>query len=399
MNNRVVFYKKILLIMILIISGISGCNILPGQNYSTILSPNPSTKSVQFPANIESSRTPFIPAIASSTPSIAPSPSPKPSFTPTKFNLDSFEYNFKPNEVSPQTYLDDTCEYLSKRWGYGKSEPGTIIVPVMYHSVRKSGRELQDNMQVSQEYFEYTMEYAKRMGFETITTEELVGFLYNNEPIPPLSMILIIDDRRLGVVNEHFMNYLNANDWTVTLAYITGIATPNEWKEFARLNVDNRLDLQAHGYLHNGETYITDQTSVEVIEQELFGPISIIEEQAGRRPLAFIWPGGNFNNQSVQMAREAGYKVGFTVFSRGPLMFNWIPLGATEIKMNDPLLVLPRFWSNTAALYLEKAIDISAEAREFAQTNRPNEFRWYENYCSDYPPLREMNPEEANKDE
>ena len=88
-------------------------------------------------------------------------------------------------------YLD-TCQYLSNRWGEDKSEPGTIVVPVMYHSVRKSGRPLVDEMQVSQEYFEYTMDYAKKMGFETITTEELVGFLYNNEPIPTLSMILII---------------------------------------------------------------------------------------------------------------------------------------------------------------------------------------------------------------
>ncbi|MBW6473296.1 MAG: polysaccharide deacetylase family protein [Anaerolineaceae bacterium] len=384
MKNRVEFQKLIFSIALLMIIGLSACNILPGQSISIIQDAVAITITPLQSATPVISKTPFIPPTLTETPTILPSSIL--SLTPTKSVLSSFEYNFKSTEVSPRTY-QNTCEYLSNRWGIGKSEPGTIIVPVMYHSIRQSGRELQDNMQVSQEYFEYTMGYAKKMGFETITTQELVRFLYNNDPIPPLSMILIIDDRRLGVVKDHFMKYLDENDWTLTLAYITGIASNNEWNEFARLNVNNQLDLQAHGFLHNGETYITEYTSTELIEQELYNPIPVIEEQAGRRPEAFIWPGGNFTLQSVQMAREAGYEVGFTVYSRGPLMYNWIPLGDTETTVNDPLMVLPRFWSNTAALYLERAVEISAEAKEFANQNKENEYFWYQNYCLEYPPL------------
>jgi peptidoglycan/xylan/chitin deacetylase (PgdA/CDA1 family) len=239
-------------------------------------------------------------------------------------------------------------------------------------------------MQVTQEYFEYTMQYAEQLGFETITTEELIGFLYHNDPIPKYSMILIIDDRRLGVVREHFMNYLDKYDWTVTLAYITGVATELEWMEFDRLNVNNRLDLQAHGFMHNADTYITEHTPNEIIEQELYSPIPIIKEKAGRRPDAFIWPGGNFTAESVQMAREAGYQVGFTVYARGPLMYNWIPLGSSEIKVNDPLLVLPRFWSSSATLNLERAVEISTIAKQFAEENEEQEKIWFQNYCSDY---------------
>ncbi len=388
MKSRVVFHKIIFSILLLIIVGLSACNILPGKNIPIVQDVVPITNTPLYSATPVISKTAFIPPTPTETPTILPSPTP--SLTPTKIVLSSFEYNFKSTEVSPHTY-QDTCEYLSNRWGIGKSEPGTIIVPIMYHSIRQSGRELQDNMQVSQEYFEYTMGYAKKMGFETITTQELVDFLYNNDPIPPLSMILIIDDRRLGVVKDHFMKYLDENDWTLTLAYITGIASENEWNEFARLNVNNQLDLQAHGFLHNGETYITEYTSIEVIEQELYNPIPVIEEQTGRRPQAFIWPGGNFTSQSVQMAREAGYEVGFTVYSRGPLMYNWIPLGDTESIVNDPLMVLPRFWSNTATLYLQRAAEISAEAKKFANKNKENEYFWYQNYCLEYPPLAEDN--------
>jgi hypothetical protein len=386
-------YKSLFALIILILAT-SGCKQLPGSNLSLHEVPMSVTEIFSQTSTPFTPNTATILPTASSTPTITPSETPSP--TATKFNLDSFIYNFKPNEVSPHSY-QSTCEFLSNRWGIGKSGPGTIIVPVMYHSVRQSGRELQDNMQVSQEYFEYTMEFAKKLGFETITTEELVGFLYHNDPIPPLSMILIVDDRRLGVVREHFMEYLDANDWTVTLAYITGVATNAEWDEFDRLNINGRLDLQAHGFFHNGQTYFTEFTPIEVVEQELYDPIPVIEEHAGRRPQAFIWPGGNFTLVSVEMAREAGYEIGFTVYSRGPLMYNWIPLGASEAKMDDPLMVLPRIWSNSAALYLEKAVEISTEAQEFAQQNRENEYLWYENYCPDYPPLMIDNVGEIRK--
>lgn len=388
MNKLAAFYRVFQILMILVTIGISGCNILPGQSISFFQDPVSTTQQPENSVTPVITSTAFIPETPTFTPTILPSstPSPTPSITPTKFFLDTFSYNFKPNEVSPQSY-QTTCEYLSNRWGTGKSEPGTIIVPVMYHSIRQSGRELQDNMQVTQEYFEYTMEYAKKLGFETITTEELVGFLYHNDSIPPLSMILIVDDRRLGVVKDHFMQFLDKNDWTVTLAYITGVASVREWNEYDRLNVNGRLDLQAHGFYHNGETYFTEFTPIEVIEQELYEPIAVIEEHAGRKPQAFIWPGGNFTLESVQMAREAGYEVGFTVFSRGPIMYNWIPLGAAETKMNDPLMVLPRVWSNSATLYFEKAALIATDAKEFAQQNKDKEYLWYQNYCSDYPPL------------
>lgn len=388
MNNRIAYHKVIFFILLLMIVGSSGCNILPGQRLPIIQETVQITNTPLQSVTPAKTKTPFIPPTPTEAPTILPSSTPSP--TSTMFVLSSYEYNFKSTEISPHTY-QDTCEYLSNRWGIGKSEPGTIIVPVMYHSIRQNGRELQDNMQVSQEYFEYTMGYAKKMGFETITTQELVGFLYNNDPIPPLSMIMIIDDRRLGVVKDHFMKYLDENGWSLTLAYITGIATVNEWNEFTKLNINNQLDLQAHGFLHNGETYITEFTSIEVIEQELYSPIPVIEEHTGRRPQAFIWPGGNFTADSVKMAREAGYKVGFTVYSRGPLMYNWIPLGATDAEVNDPLMVLPRFWSNTAGLYLERAVEISTEAKEFAYQNKENEYFWYQNYCPEYPPLSEYN--------
>lgn len=386
MIRKIVKIQKEILFTVFAIYVISACQISSGMENSQIVNSS-STLNEGSQSGFSLTNTPTLEVVSTKTPTLTPSTTPSltqtPTLTRTPFSLTNFSFDFRPSEVSAQQYLDQ-CEYLSNRWGEEKSKPGTIVVPIMYHSVRKSGRPLQDEMQVTQEYFEYTMEYAEKLGFETITTEELIGFLYHNEPIPQYSMILIIDDRRLGVVQEHFMKFLDEYDWTVTLAYITGVASEFEWMEFERLNVNNRLDLQAHGFLHNAETYITEFTPKDVIEQELYAPIPIIEEKTGRRPEAFIWPGGNFTTESVQMAREAGYKVGFTVYSRGPIMYNWIPLGATEKKVGDPLLVLPRFWSSSATINLENAIEISELAQKFAEENKKKEELWFQNYCSDF---------------
>lgn len=335
------------------------------------------------------------------TPTPEPTVTLTPTFTPTvttePFDLKTFSPRLM-SGIQAYSYVKDQCVYLSNRWGEDKASPNTIVVPVMYHTIRNSGKPLQDNMSVTEEYFHYTMDYAKKLGFETITTDELAGFLYDNEKIPERSMILIIDDRRPGVVRDHFLPVLEENDWTVTLAYIAGPAADWEWDELQRMYPTGRLDLQVHGFMHSPETYFTEYTSPEVIQAEVNNAIPIFQEKFGERPKAFIWPGGNFSPESIDAVHEAGYKVGFTAYSRGVLMYNSIPLGEIEAKMNDPLMVLPRFWSTSATVNMEEAVKMQELLISFNEINRSEEYRWYQAFCPGYPPLADQNLEEVNND-
>jgi hypothetical protein len=80
-----------------------------------------------------------------------------------------------------------------------------------------------------------------------------------------------------------------------------------------------------------------------------------LEQHFGQRPVAFIWPGGNYTPFSVQVARQAGFKLGFTANSQGPILFNWVPLGEAEQAIGDPLMVLPRGWSTALGVNLDWA--------------------------------------------
>lgn len=320
-------------------------------------------------------------------------PEPTATFTATAttvpFDLEVFSPRLFTG-VSSYAYIDDTCTYLADRWGKDKSSPNTVVVPIMYHSVRKAGKPVNDAITVPEEYFLYTMDYAKKLGFETVTMDELIAFMYRNEPIPERSMILIIDDRRPGVARDNFMPILKENDWEVSLAYITGVAAEWEWTELEMLYKTGRIDVQSHGFMHQPDTYFTEYTSMETIEQEVYGAIPLIEQHFGVRPNAFVWPGGNFTPESIEVVHEAGYQIGFTAYSRGPLFFNWVPLGDEESEMNDPLMVLPRYWSSAATVNMDEAIELQEKMMAFNEENRSEEYRWYQAFCPGYPALRDM---------
>lgn len=306
--------------------------------------------------------------------------------TPVPFQGEIFDSDLLWDDVIPVEYIEDRCDYLRLRWDPDHSPPGTIVAPIMFHSVKKSGRTITDSTSISEEYFHAVLTHASDLGFETITTEELIAFLKTNARIPPRSMIMILDDRRPGVT-ERFLQYLALNDWTLTLGWIIEDQREYLWDWMETLAESGRLDVQSHGYWHR---YIVAETSEEIINEEIYGPIPILEEHFGYRPIAFIWPGGNFTDKSIQVAHEAGYQIGFGAYAHGPLLFNWIPQTEEELALGDPIMTLPRYWSPVAWRNLDQVVQISVEARAHALKQYPIEADWYSQACSgELPPLRE----------
>lgn len=320
------------------------------------------------------------PLIAS--PSRISTPTPTLAATPTSDPDEPMPPGFSTSDlrpgVLPQAYLSDPCEYLRMRWDPAGSAPGTVVVPIMYHSIREPGNMPADEVTVSTEYLEATVARAQALGFETITAQELVAFLTRNAPIPARSMILIVDDRYPGAVGTYLLPFAEREDWTITLAWPIGDTGPSLWATVEGLAAGGRLDIQSHGLRHQ---YITDEWTDDAMREEIGGPIRILQEHFGERPVAFVWPGGNFTRRSVEIAREEGFQVGFTARSRGPLLFNWIPLGEEEQAVDDPRMVLPRAWSPSAIVNLELAARIGDEAARQAQEAHPAEADWYRRHC------------------
>lgn len=342
----------------------------------------------------------FLPASATFTATQTPDPSPVstwisvpsqtilPSATPKPLSLFSSSV-IRPG-IAPSAYITDTCQYLALRWSSTGSPPGTVVIPVMFHGIRESGKPINDNVTISADDFHNFIQYARELGFETITTAQLAGFLYRNERIPARSLIMIVDDRRPGTVENHFLPILAEFRWTVTLGWISADVDESLWQRMEDLFATGLIDVQSHGYYHR---YINAYLPEEQAHQEIYEPIKVLEDHFGQRPLAIVWPGGNFTPQVVQMARQAGYKLGFTANSRGPLLFNWIPLGEKEREVNDPLMVLPRGWSTALGVNLNIAVQVSDQARAEAVARYPEEAAYYRTYCGgELPALESVLP-------
>ena len=318
------------------------------------------------------------------------SPSPAYTSTPTGPPPAGFQSDLLRDGIIPVDYIQDSCRYLELRWDPQNSAPGTIVAPIMFHGILRGSTVPTDDDSISFVTFMQIVWLAQKLGYETITTEELLAFLQENAKIPRRSMILILDDRRPGTAEEYFLPVNKENDWTTTLAWIVGDTDQRAglWERMERLNDTGYFDVQSHGLNH---IYLNDRMSEETVREEIEGSIPILKQHFGEKPLAYIWPGGNYTKLGIEIAHQAGFELGFTIHSRGPILFNWIPQGEKELTFGDPFMLLPRFWDTAALLNLDRADQIGDAARDFAEENYPAEAEWFQQNCSgELPPLGDV---------
>jgi peptidoglycan/xylan/chitin deacetylase (PgdA/CDA1 family) len=297
---------------------------------------------------------------------------------------------------APRAYLADTCQYLHDKWDPANAAPGTVAMTVMFHSVTQD--EVTHDNQISVDQFDELMEGLKSNGFEAINTTQLADFLEHNARIPPRSVLLVADDRHYAAYfNRLFLPYYEEYGWPVVNAWISATDTPARlWQENVDLEDERWVDHQAHGVVHNIPA--GPGSTDEYLLGELQGSVDAFLEHFGKRPIAYIWPGGGFTPRSVELARGAGYRLGFTVNPRGPVMFNWVPQAAARDDMRpsyipegpaaDPLLTLPRYWDTDALIHIGTVAQIGDEAASYAAQNKAAELEYYDIACAEtYGPL------------
>jgi len=321
------------------------------------------------------SETPVPSATAVRTPPALPSP-----FVATELN---------PVDT-PHTYIQDSCQYLHDKWNSNNATPGTVVMVVMFHGIIKG--EVEKDNQISQAEFRRVMDDLHEMGFQAINTQQLADFLYSNAKIPERSVLLVVDDRHTAQnFNDHFRTYWEQWGWPVVNGWISAFGGQDQFlQENVELSKEGWVDYQSHGYVHN--LNMTDSSTDEFLTQELQGSMANIKQYFNKTPVAIIWPGGNFGRRPVEAARKYGYKLGFTINPRGPVMYNWVPQAdqtdpgrpvyLAEGAVGDPLMTLPRYWDTDVRAHLDEVRNISKAAAAYAEQNRATELEYYDIMCA-----------------
>jgi hypothetical protein len=293
---------------------------------------------------------------------------------------------------TPHTYIQDACQFLHDKWNSNNSAPGTIAFVIMLHGITKNPDDVDPNG-ISEQDFKKMMNSLKELGFEAIHATQLADFLESNAKIPPRSVVLIQDDRKTAQnFNEHFRPYWEQWGWPVVNAWISledGIRAINLEDNIA-LETEGWVDHQSHGYIHN--IPMSDSSTDDFIKGEFEGSLNDLQQNFGKTPIAIIWPGGGFGARPAQFARQYGYRLGFTINPRGPLMYNWIPLAdqadpqrpyfLPEGPINDPLMTLPRYWPDQVEPNLDLIRVLGQQAAAYAEQNKAVELEYYDIVCA-----------------
>ena len=291
---------------------------------------------------------------------------------------------------TPHTYIEDTCQYLHDQWNSANAAPGTVVMVIMFHGItQEQATRVHD---ISKQDFKQMMNDLKEQGFEAINATQLADFLDHNAKIPPRSVVLIVDDRhRAESFNEHFRPYYEQWGWQVVNGWISAYGAEDAFlPENVALASEGWVDYQSHGFIHNEN--MTDASTDEFLRQELQGSKENLESHFHKTPVAIIWPGGNFGVRPVQAARQYGYRIGFTINPRGPVMYNWVPLAdqrdparpiyLEEGYVDDPRMVLPRYWPSQVQASLDTVRTIGNEAAAYAEQNKAVELEYYDIMCA-----------------
>jgi hypothetical protein len=363
------------------------------------------TASTQAMATLSAAITPTAVPTETPTPTLALSTSEGPTIPRTPPTLPAgFTTSLLNPLDTPHTYITDTCQYLKARWNPSNAAPGTVVMVIMFHSILKPGDELTDYSQISSGAFEILMRDLHEQDFQAINTQQLADFLERNAKISPRSVLLLVDDRKdRYYFDTLFFPYWQQYGWPVVNSWINlddsigAAALPGN----VALENEGWVDHQSHGFVHN--IPMSDSSSDEYLKGELLGSIEAMQKNFNKTPIAIIWPGGGFGLRPVRAARQYGYRLGFTINPRGPLMFDWIPLSdnpdpqrpsyTPEGPVGDPLMVLPRFWSFDADKHIDDVRVIGREAADYAEANKATEMEYYDIVCApDYGPIPVATP-------
>jgi len=278
---------------------------------------------------------------------------------------------------TPRTYIEDSCIYLINRWNRLNAAPGTVVMIVMF------------NEDILYD-FDRIMAQLRRQGFKAITTQQLLTFMERNGKIPIRSVLLIQDNSHSVSDFKRFKEYHDLWGWPVVNGWVSDPDTPETlWQENVDLEFEGWVDHQAQGVIPG--TVLSDDSSKVVISRELKGAITAFADRYAKTPIAFIWPNGGFGQRPAEAARILGYQLGFTANSRGPVMYNWVPLAddfdperptyLPEGKIQDPLMTLPRYSQDQVLDAIDVVRVTGNQAAEFARKNKAIEFEYYDAVC------------------
>ncbi|SUY47972.1 polysaccharide deacetylase family protein [Clostridium putrefaciens] len=201
------------------------------------------------------------------------------------------------------------AEKLENRFEGMELKDNLVGVPILYyHSVEKS----EDNeLRISPKKFRGQLKYLKDNNYVSLTLQELQSYITQNKPIPKNSVVITFDD---GYKDNYDNAYpiLKEFGYTATIFVISGLID----KDPNYLNSDhikemskNGVEIGSHSINHDNLLEISKEDKIETITKSKQDLEKLIEKPV----ISIAYPFGKFNDDIVNITKDAGYTLGFTI--------------------------------------------------------------------------------------
>lgn len=187
------------------------------------------------------------------------------------------------------------------------STSDNIGIPVLYyHSVDENAA---NEVTITPEKLQEQLDYINDNNYVTITMTELYDHIENNKPIPEKSILITFDDGYMNNYTEAFPMLKELN-MTATI-FCVGNSLDGSYylsEEAIKEMSDYGIDIESHTVNHvHLDTMSYDEQLLELKNSK-----NILEKITGKEVLSLAYPFGDYNDNTIKAAKDAGYKMGFT---------------------------------------------------------------------------------------
>ncbi len=214
------------------------------------------------------------------------------------------------------------------------SEQQQVSLPIlMYHHILKDSAR-HGRYVIGPEELEQDLIYLKENGYETVTAEDVIRFVYEGTPLPKKPIMLTFDDGYysnflyaypllkqyhmkgvLFLIGQYTDEYSQSGEVNPNYSHVT-------WEHCREMIKDGTMELQNHTYgMHSFNTDRQGSSKGKgetlwqyyfALSQDLKKLQDRFQEETGYVPRAFSYPFGIVSPESVEVLKELGFLAAFT---------------------------------------------------------------------------------------
>nr|WP_263324409.1 polysaccharide deacetylase family protein [Neobacillus sp. Marseille-Q6967] len=186
----------------------------------------------------------------------------------------------------------------------------SIEIPVLLYHVVKPDPDPTNPWQFSLDEFEKHMAYLKENGYRTLTMKQYFNILDKKAAMPEKPILLTFDDnsndfypyvypilQKYGMKATQFTvsDWVNGS-WNMTSSEILTV-------------MENGINIQNHTVTH---PFLANLSKAQQYE-EINNATTALKELTGKTTMAFAYPYGNYNSDTISILKELGFKGAFKV--------------------------------------------------------------------------------------